>query len=120
GKISNIEPSRFDATTAYLSVDQHELDDLDPYIFKTTDLGRTWKRISEGLPRSSLGFVHVVREDPVRRGTLFAGTERGVYVTFDDGGRWGPLQSNLPHAHIAWITVKQCFHALVRCSYGSG
>jgi len=120
GKISNIEPSRFDATTAYVSVDQHELDDLDPYIFKTTDLGRTWKRISEGLPRSSLGFVHVVREDPMRRGMLFAGTERGVYVTFDDGGRWAPLQNNLPHAPIAWITVQPHFHDLVVATYGRG
>src|SRR5438105_132201 len=120
GKISNLEPTRFDATTAYVSIDLHELDDLDPYIFKTTDLGRTWKRISEGLPRSSLGFVHVVREDPVRRGMLFAGTESGVYVTFDDGGRWTPLQNNLPHAPISWITVQPHFHDLVVATYGRG
>src|SRR2546429_2770620 len=78
GKISNIEPSRFDATTAYVSVDQHELDDLDPYIFKTTDLGRTWKRISEGLPRSSLGFVHVVREDSAPRDAVRRNRARRV------------------------------------------
>ncbi|HMC68748.1 MAG TPA: hypothetical protein VKJ07_06300, partial [Mycobacteriales bacterium] len=106
GKISNIEPSRFDAGTAYFAADLHELDDLDPYVFKTTDFGRSWKRISESLPRSSLGFVHVVREDPTRRGMLFAGTESGVYVTLDDGGHWLPLQSNLPHAPVSWITVQ--------------
>ena len=120
GKISNIEPSRFDVGTAYISVDVHELDDLDPYIFKTADFGGSWKRISEGLPRSPLGFVHVVREDPARRGMLFAGTESGVYVTFDDGGHWAPLQTNLPHAPISWITVQPHFHDLVVATYGRG
>src|SRR2546430_2201764 len=89
GKISNIEPSRFDAGTAYISVDLHELDDLDPYIFKTTDFGRSWKRISEGLPRSPLGFVHVVREDPERRGRLCPGPPSGGGVTLQHGG--GPV-----------------------------
>src|SRR6266480_8132534 len=120
GKISNFEPSRFDAGTAYISVDLHELDDLDPYIFKTTDFGRSWKRISEGLPRSPLGFVHVVREDLERRGMLFAGTESGVYVTLDDGGHWAPLQANLPHAPISWITLQPHFHDLVVATYGRG
>src|SRR2546430_9950145 len=120
GKISNIEPSRFDAGTAYFAADLHELDDLDPYVCKTTDFGRSWKRISESLPRSSLGFVHVVREDPTRRGMLFAGTESGVYVTLDDGGHWLPLQSNLPHAPVSWITVQPHFHDLVVATYGRG
>src|SRR5205085_2560299 len=66
------------------------------------------------------GLVHVVREDPVRRGMLFAGTESGVYVTFDDGGRWTPLQNNLPHAPISWITVQPHFHDLVVATYGRG
>ena len=120
GKISNIEPSRFDAGTAYLSADLHELDDLDPYIFKTTDFGKSWKRISDALPRSPLSFVHVVREDPVRRGMLYAGTENGVYVTFDDGARWLPLQTNLPHAPVSWITVQPHAHDLVVATYGRG
>jgi len=119
-KISNIEPSHFDAATAYVSVDLHELDDLDPYIYKTTDYGRSWKKISDAMPRSSLAFVHVVKEDPVRRGLLFAGTENGVYVTFDDGARWLPLQTNLPHAPISWITVQPHFHDLVVSTYGRG
>ena len=120
GKISNIEPSHFDAGTAYMAVDLHELDDLDPYIFKTTDFGKSWKKISDGLPRSSLAFVHVVTEDPVRRGLLFAGAENGVYVTFDDGARWLPLQTNLPRAPISWITVQPHFHDLVVSTYGRG
>ncbi len=120
GKVSNIEPSRFDAGTAYLAVDLHELDDLDPYIFKTTDFGRSWKRISEALPRSPLSFVHVIREDPVRRGMLYAGTEHGLYVTFDDGAHWQPLQTNLPHAPVSWLTVQPHFHDLVVATYGRG
>src|SRR5207253_4600065 len=120
GKISNIEPSHFDAGTAYLTVDLHELDDLDPYIFKTGDFGRSWKRISDALPRSPLAFVHVVAEDPVRRGMLFAGTENGVHVTLDDGAHWLPLQTNLPHAPVSWLTVQPHFHDLVVATYGRG
>src|SRR5438093_1450029 len=100
-KIVNIEPSHFDAGTAYLAADLHELDDLDPYIFKTTDFGKSWRKISETFPRSTLSFVHIVREDPVRHGLLFAGTENGLYVTLDDGARWLPLQTNLPQARVA-------------------
>jgi len=119
-KIVNIEPSHFDAGTAYLAADLHELDDLDPYIFKTTDFGKTWKKISETFPRSPLSFVHIVREDPVRRGLLFAGTENGLYVTSDDGGSWLPLQTNLPHAPVSWLTVQPHFHDLVVSTYGRG
>jgi photosystem II stability/assembly factor-like uncharacterized protein len=120
GKISNIEPSRFDAATAYVAADLHELDDLDPYVFKTSDFGKTWKRISDGLPRSPLAFAHVVREDPERRGMLYVGTENGLYVTFDDGDHWVPLQTNLPHAPISWLTVQPHFHDLVVATYGRG
>jgi len=119
-KIVNIEPSHFDAGTAYLAADLHELDDLDPYIFKTTDFGKTWRKISETFPRSPLSFVHIVREDPVRRGLLFAGTENGLYVTLDDGARWLPLQANLPHAPVSWLTVQPRFHDLVVSTYGRG
>ncbi|HLZ44898.1 MAG TPA: hypothetical protein VKQ05_04395 [Gemmatimonadales bacterium] len=119
-KIVNIEPSHFEAGTAYLAVDLHELDDPDPYIYKTTDFGKTWKRISETFPRGPLSFVHVVREDPVRKGLLFAGTENGLYVTLDDGARWLPLQTNLPHAPVAWLTVQPHFHDLVVGTYGRG
>ena len=121
-KIKNIEPSHFDAGTAYLSADLHELDDPTPYIFKTTDYGKTWKLISGAFPRSrgSLSFIHVVREDPVRRGMLFAGTENGLYLTLDDGASWLPLQANLPHAPISWVDVQPHFHDLVVATYGRG
>ena len=119
-KIVNIEPSHFDAGTAYFAADLHELDDLDPYIYKTTDYGKTWKLISATFPRSPLSFVHVVREDPVRRGMLFAGTDNGLYVTLDDGANWLPLQTNLPHAPVSWVDVQPRFHDLVVSTYGRG
>ena len=120
GKISNIEPSHFNPGTAYLSADLHELDDLDPYIYKTTDFGKTWKRISDALPRSPLSFVHVVREDPSRAGMLYAGTENGAYITIDDGAHWLPLQTNLPHAPVSWLTVQPHARDLVVATYGRG
>ncbi len=97
-KVAILEPSHFDAATVYAAVDRHRLDDVDPYVYRTTDGGKTWTSIAAGIPRGH--FVNVVREDPVRRGLLYAGTEMGVYVSFDDGGRWQPLQLNLPNCSI--------------------
>ncbi len=120
GKISAIEPSHFDAGTAYLAVDLHELDDLGPYIYKTADFGKTWSNIAVSLPRSGLSFVHDVAEDPFRRGMLYAGTENGLYVTLDDGAHWAALQTNLPHAPVSWIVVQPKFKDLVVATYGRG
>jgi photosystem II stability/assembly factor-like uncharacterized protein len=92
--ISLIEPSRFDAATAYIAVDAHKLDTFKPYIFKTTDFGKNWTAITTGLPDNS--YVHAVHEDPKRKGLLYAGTETGIWVSFDDGGHWQTLQLNLP------------------------
>ncbi|MEO8433146.1 MAG: hypothetical protein ABI592_16705, partial [Acidobacteriota bacterium] len=120
GTVDSVEPSRFDAGTCYVSLDLHQVDNRDPWIFKTTDYGRTWKAISSDIPRSPLSYVHVVREDPSRRGMLFAGTENALYVSFDDGGHWRPLQSKLPHAPVYWLTVQEHFHDLVVGTYGRG
>ena len=76
-------------------IDDHQAqDDFKPYIFKTTDLGKTWTSIVNGIPDGA--YVHSVREDPKKEGLLYAGTELGVYVSFDDGAHWQPLQLNLP------------------------
>ncbi len=120
GTISNIEASRFDEGTAYISVDGHQVNNRDPFIYKTTDFGKTWRLLVTGIPRSPLSYVHVVREDPVRRGLLYAGTENGVYVSFTDGERWQPLQNNLAHAPVYWITVQEHFNDLVIATYGRG
>ncbi|HXW89409.1 MAG TPA: hypothetical protein VEK33_02580 [Terriglobales bacterium] len=92
--ISLIDPSPHAASVAYLAVDRHKLDDLNPYIYKTADYGKTWTKITAGIPGGA--YVHAVREDPKRQGLLFAGTETGLWVSFDDGGRWRSLQLNLP------------------------
>jgi photosystem II stability/assembly factor-like uncharacterized protein len=102
--ISMIEPSHFDAGTAYVAVDRHKLDDIKPYIFKTADGGKTWTRLDRTLPDGS--FVHAVREDQQRRGLLYAGTETGVFVSFDDGQHWQSLQLNLPHSPVHDLVVK--------------
>jgi photosystem II stability/assembly factor-like uncharacterized protein len=118
--ISNIEPSKYDAATAYISVDAHLINDRDPYIFRTTDFGRTWTRISGDIPRSVFSYVHVVREDPVRRGMLYAGTENALYVSLDDGARWTEINGALPHAPVSWIEIQGHFHDLVVATYGRG
>ena len=102
-KVGIIEASHFDAATAYAAVDRHRLDDYRPYIYRTRDGGATWTTITNGIPDGS--FVNVVREDPVRRGLLYAGTERGIYVSFDDGAFWQPLQLNLPVTSVRDIAV---------------
>jgi hypothetical protein len=88
---------------AYLAIDRHRLDDDTPYIYVTRDDGRTWSRADAGIPRAS--FVNVVRQDPVRPGLLYAGTEFGVYVSFDDGAHWQSLQENLPVTSVRDIDV---------------
>ena len=120
GTISNIEPSRYDASTAYLSVDGHQENNRDPWIYKTTDLGRTWKLIVNGIPKSPLSYVHQVKEDPVRRGLLYAGTENALYVSLDDGTSWQALQNNLPHAPVHGIVVQEHFGDLALATYGRG
>src|SRR5260370_10079238 len=94
GMVSLIEASPFDVGTAYVAVDAHKLDNFHPYIFKTSDFGKTWTKIIGGLPDNS--YVHAVREDPGRKGLLYAGTETAVRVSFDDGLNWQTLQLNLP------------------------
>ena len=93
-RVTMIEASHFDAGVAYASVDRHQLQDFNPYIYRTRDKGRSWQKITMGLPAGV--YVHSVKEDHVRRGLLVAGTERGVYVSLDDGDNWQPLQLNLP------------------------
>ncbi|NJL26783.1 MAG: sialidase, partial [Thermoanaerobaculia bacterium] len=120
GTVSSLEPSRFEAGTCYAAVDLHQVDDRRPFLFKTTDWGKSWKPIAANIPHSPLSYTHVLREDPVRKGLLFAGTENALYVSFDDGGRWQPLQTKLPHAPVHWLTIQPRFHDLVVGTYGRG
>ncbi len=109
-RISIIEASRYNAGTAYVAANRFQMDDNQPYLFKTTDFGKTWTRIdgsgqATGIP--STEFTRVIREDEVRKGLLFAGTERGLYVSMDDGGSWVSLRRNMPIVPVHDIAIKE-------------
>jgi photosystem II stability/assembly factor-like uncharacterized protein len=99
-----IEPSPFDAGTAYVVADAHRLDDRKPYLFKTADLGKTWKSLTAKMPAD--GYLNVVREDPKRKGLLYAGSEQGVLFSTDDGATWQALKLNLPAVRVTDLVVK--------------
>ncbi len=104
GTVSMIEASPREAGTAYVAVERHKLDDFAPYVFKTTDFGKTWTSLVTGIPAND--YVHAVRVDPSRAGLLYAGTEEGVYMSFDDGAHWQSLQLNLPVSPVNDLVVK--------------
>jgi len=104
GTVSMIEASSRDAGTAYLAVERHKSDDFAPYVFKTKDFGKTWTKLVVGLPATD--YVHAVRVDPARPGLLFAGTEQGVYISFNDGALWQSLQLNLPPVPVNDLVIK--------------
>ncbi len=114
GTVSMIEVSSRDAGTAYLAVERHKSDDFAPYVFKTTDFGKSWTKLVTGLPAND--YVHAVRIDPRRPNLLFAGTEQGVYISYDDGAHWQPLQLNLPSVPINDLVVKN--NDLVLATHG--
>ncbi|MEQ1474055.1 MAG: glycoside hydrolase, partial [Candidatus Acidiferrum sp.] len=102
-KVSVIEAGHYAAGTAYAAINSFRLDDLHPHIYRTRDFGKTWQEINKGLPENAA--TNVVREDPVRRGLLYAGTETSVYVSFNDGDNWQPLQLNLPHTSMRDLAI---------------
>ncbi|HEY2015479.1 MAG TPA: hypothetical protein VGH38_18365, partial [Bryobacteraceae bacterium] len=111
-QISMVEASHFDAAVAYVSVDRHEENDFRPHIYRTRDAGKTWQETVAGIP----DFVRVVREDPARKGLLFAGSETAAWVSLDDGDHWGPLQLNMPTTSVRDLVI----HGgdLVAATYG--
>ena len=120
GTIASIAPSSFDAATAYVAVDFHLADDRDPYIYKTTDFGKSWKRINSDLPKGALSYVRRITDDPNCPGLLFAGTGNGLHYSLDDGGHWAALKTGLPSAPVTWAVVQKEFHDLVVSTYGRG
>ena len=121
GTVRRIEPSVFDSATAYVAVDAHLLGDRSPYIFKTTDLGKSWTKISGGLPTGHpLSYVMSVAENPNRRGMLFAGTGHGFFYSMDDGASWTQLDRGLPAAPVSWIATQKLYHDVVISTYGRG
>lgn len=115
-QINSIEASPFDAGKAYVAATMYKSDDNRPYLYKTTDYGKTWKKIVSGIPATA--FTRVVREDPNRRGLLYAGTETGIFVSFNDGDEWQPLQLNLPIVPITDLAVHKRDKDLVVATQG--
>jgi photosystem II stability/assembly factor-like uncharacterized protein len=115
-KVVMMEASHFDVNEAYAAVERHQLEDYEPYIYRTRDSGKTWAAITTGLPAGV--YVQTVKEDPHRRGLLFAGTELGAYVSFDDGDHWQSLQLNLPHVSVRDLVIHR--DDLIVATHGRG
>ncbi|MBT3326496.1 MAG: sialidase [Gemmatimonadales bacterium] len=120
GAVRSIAASRYDAATAYVAVDGHQANVRDPHIYRTRDWGASFEKITDGIPRSMLSYTKVIAEDPKRQGLLYVGTENAVYVSFNDGDDWQPLQNNLPHAPVSGIVIQEHFNDLVIGTYGRG
>jgi photosystem II stability/assembly factor-like uncharacterized protein len=119
--IRHIYPSRFAPGTAYVAADMHMMDDRRPYLYKTTDFGRTWTSIVGDLPRDHpLSYAMSVAENPNRRGMLFAGTGNGFYYSMNDGASWTRLDAGLPAAPVSWIAPQKDYHDVVISTYGRG
>jgi photosystem II stability/assembly factor-like uncharacterized protein len=118
--VRSIAPSRYDPATAYVAIDGHQVNVRDPYIYRTRNYGERWEKITDGVPPSMLSYTKVIVEDPVRQGLLYVGTENAIYVSFDDGDHWQPLQNNLPHAPVSGIVIQEHFNDLVVGTYGRG
>ena len=115
-RVSQIDASPYEAGSAYVAVDRHQFDDMHPYIYKTTDFGKTWTKLTQGIPDTT--FVRAVRQDPKKRELLYAGTEQGVFVSFNDGASWRPLKLNLPTTPVHDLIVKD--NDLVVATHGRG
>jgi photosystem II stability/assembly factor-like uncharacterized protein len=115
-QVNSLDASSFDAGTCYVAATMYKFDDYKPYLYKTTDFGKTWKKITSGIPNDS--FTRVIREDPNKKGLLYAGTETGMYVSFNDGANWQSLQLNMPIVPIADLTIQKRDKDLVAATQG--
>ena len=115
-QINSLDASPFDAGTAYVAATMYKHDDYKPYLYKTSDYGKTWKKITNGIPDGA--FTRVIREDPNKRGLLYAGTETGMYISFDDGANWQSMQFNLPVDPITDLAIHKREKELVAATQG--
>ncbi len=120
GTIRSIEPSNFDASTCYITVDAHQDGDFGTYVYKTSDLGKSWKRLKTQLPPSNSNFAHQIKEDPEKKGLLWLGTDNGLYFSPDDGENWIRFRHGLPPAPVFGIAIQPHFNDLVIGTYGRG
>ncbi len=120
GVVRNIDASKWDAGKAYLTIEFHQVGNFKPYVYKTEDFGKTWTKITKGIIDDNLNYTRCVREDPVRKGLLYLGTESQLYVSFDDGANWQSLMTNLPPTPYYWIDIPEHYNDLVVGTYGRG
>ncbi|TDI45255.1 MAG: sialidase [Acidobacteria bacterium] len=120
GVVRGIDASRWDAAKAYLVIEHHQQGNFEPHVYKTDDYGASWEKIVDGITDSPLSYTRAILEDPVRPGLLYLGTENAVYVSFNDGERWQPLQNNLPASPMYGLVVQEHFNDLVVGTYGRG
>ena len=120
GVVRNIDASKWDAGKAYLTIEFHQIGDFEPYVYKTENFGKSWKKITEGIKSGNLSYTRCIKEDPVKEGLLYLGTENALYVSNDDGENWQSLMSNLPHSPMYWMEVQEHFNDLVVGTYGRG
>ncbi|MEC8221948.1 MAG: sialidase, partial [Bacteroidota bacterium] len=120
GVVRNIEASKWDAGKAYLTIEFHQIGNFEPHVYKTENYGKSWKKITVGIDEGNLSYTRCIKEDPVREGLLYLGTENKLYVSFNDGSNWQELMSNLPHTPMYWIDIQEHFNDLVIGTYGRG
>ena len=120
GTVRNIEASKWSEGKAYITVDLHEVGNFQPFVYKTNDFGKTWKKITKGIESGNLNYCRNIKEDPIRKGLLYLGTETTLYISYDEGDNWQVFMNNLPHTPYYWIEVQENFNDLVIGTYGRG
>jgi len=120
GTIRSIEPSNFNAGAAYISIVYQQLGDFKPYLFKTTDFGKNWKKISNTFPINNSSFIHCIKEDPEQKGLLYAGSDNGLFISPDDGSTWTQIKNNLPPSPVYYLAIQKNFKDLAIATYGRG
>ena len=120
GVVRNIEASKWNPAKAYLTIEFHQVGDFKPYVYKTENYGKSWEKITNGIKPGNLSYTRNIKEDPVKVGLLYLGTENALYFSNDDGENWQSLMSNLPPSPMYWIDVQEHFNDLVVGTYGRG
>ncbi|MEM1145455.1 MAG: sialidase [Pseudomonadota bacterium] len=120
GAVRNIEASKYNEGTAYLTVDAHEMGDFKPYVYVATDFGSSWKQITSGIEEGVLSYARMIKEDPVNPNVLYLGTENALYFSLNQGGEWQSLMTNLPSSPMYWMDIPEHFNDLVVGTYGRG
>ncbi|MCB0687570.1 MAG: hypothetical protein KDC53_13640, partial [Saprospiraceae bacterium] len=120
GAVRNIEASSHQEGRAYITVDAHEMGDFTPYVYRTDNYGKSWKKITEGIGEGNLNYCRMLKEDPTREDLVYLGTESALYISYDQGNHWQSLQSNLPPSPMYWMDIPEHFNDLVVGTYGRG